>query len=1028
MDVFTRKDAAVESINGRRSGFRRSLLKVGLAGASHAEWVFEAIQELIGGGDAERIGVWLEDPVGLRATETDPMIFRGEVWEEGIASGVLEWTRLRVDAPLRLATLRAGLSCEYEIEGAEAGALLGPELQLRRVLWVPVMVRRILRGLVMEGTLHKKRALSSASAEKVAEELELLLEFEEEHRLAAARKADLDFWLRIKRLLSEEQSTNMILGQLAESCTRSDSMGGVGAAFALIGERKYGPSFAAPIGTNRDDHLLVRAESGDAAWAHAVNGGPLESLWRRAMENDRVAGAEADQLPLAKDISRIVAIPVALGNAMAGVLLAGLPKQRATLETLDRLEWRGALATDVFEQEQRFEAQLQEQLWRKTLLETSEQPAILITRQGLIAGMSRGAQKLVQTENVPSFGDKESTRFTDLFLPCHANEVQRWTNDTPEKDLGTKDRLELRLAGGTQVKLRRLATSGPEFSAVVLDRVLKQEHGRPVKEALEALQQAIEWLEEGVVVFDQDGEILARNGMFLRLLGLNEAEGRKLLTLEELIQKAVKNAAQPTLFATEWRALAANCTEATHGELRMDRPVAQVIDRYARPIIGTTGEKLGRVEVYRAMLARRALSSKVTQTQQLASLGQRVTRIVHELNSPLTTILGNAQRLLQREEGNRHSAEASLIFQEAERASGIVRQLLNLPPEDHPDMQLISLNELVESTLELQRASLAGSHVRLKTETEERLPRVRGDQGQLQQVLLNLLQNAQQAMQDSGRGSLLRVRTASAGPGRVRLEVSDDGPGIPEALHGRIFDPFFTTKPPGKGSGLGLAIVSGFVRQHGGTIAVFSSQNEGTRFVVELPAAEEAWQSVQPHEFKQDRQTASFPAALSEGGTVSASGSVSPPPRILVVEDEPTVAALIGDVLREEGMEVDVLPDGAKALELVQHSSYDLVICDVRMPGMDGQIFFEALAQARSPLRDHVLFVTGDGVAARTRDFLVRHHLPYVAKPFRVEELCLAVRGLLSSKPAATGPWSEPLVNNNLGIGTINEENRDSAE
>ena len=367
MDVFTRKDAGVESINGRRRGFRGSLLKVGLAGASHAEWVFEAIQELIGGGDAERIGVWLEDPVGRRATETGPMIFRGEVWEEGIASGVLEWTRLRVDAPLRLATLRAGLSCEYEIEGAEAGALLGPELQLRRVLWVPVMVRQILRGLVMEGTLHKKRALSSASAEKVAEELELLLEFEEEHRLAAARKADLDFWLRIKRLLSEEQSTNMILGQLAESCTRSDSMGGVGAGFALIGERKYGPSFAAPIGTNRDDHLLVRAESGDAAWVHAVNGGPLESLWRRAMENGRVAGAEADRLPLAKDISRVVAIPVALGNAMAEVLLAGLPKQRATLETLDRLEWRGALATDVFEQEQRFEAQLQEQLWRKTL-------------------------------------------------------------------------------------------------------------------------------------------------------------------------------------------------------------------------------------------------------------------------------------------------------------------------------------------------------------------------------------------------------------------------------------------------------------------------------------------------------------------------------------------------------------------------------------------------------------------------------------------------------------------------------------
>ena len=175
---------------------------------------------------------------------------------------------------------------------------------------------------------------------------------------------------------------------------------------------------------------------------------------------------------------------------------------------------------------------------------------------------------------------------------------------------------------------------------MVLVRVQKQEHGRPVKEVLEALQQAIEWLEEGVVVFDQDSEILARNGMFLRLLGLNEAEGRKLLTLEEVIQKVVKNAAEPTLFATEWRMLAGNCTEATHGKLRMERPVIQIIDRYARPIVGTTGKKLGRVEVYRAMPAWRTLPSKVTQTQELASLGQRVTRIVHELNSPLTTILG----------------------------------------------------------------------------------------------------------------------------------------------------------------------------------------------------------------------------------------------------------------------------------------------------------------------------------------------------------------------------------------------------
>jgi len=188
--------------------------------------------------------------------------------------------------------------------------------------------------------------------------------------------------------------------------------------------------------------------------------------------------------------------------------------------------------------------------------------------------------------------------------------------------------------------------------------------------------------------------------------------------------------------------------------------------------------------------------------------------------------------------------EASQILQEAERATVIVRQLLNVPRETQSETRLLSLAELVENTAELQRSMLAGSRIRLKLELQEGLPRVKGDYAQLQQVLLNLLQNAQQAMQESGVGRMLTVRVARAAAGRVRLEVQDDGPGIPEAIQSRIFDPFFTTKPAGKGTGLGLAIVSGFVRQQGGTIAVFSGPKGGARFVVELPAAEEGPQVV----------------------------------------------------------------------------------------------------------------------------------------------------------------------------------------
>ena len=241
------------------------------------------------------------------------------------------------------------------------------------------------------------------------------------------------------------------------------------------------------------------------------------------------------------------------------------------------------------------------------------------------------------------------------------------------------------------------------------------------------------------------------------------------------------------------------------------------------------------------------------------------------------------------------------------------------------------------------------------------------------------------------------------------LEVADNGPGVPQAILARIFDPFFTTKPAGVGTGLGLAIVLSVVREHGGQVHVLNPPEGGAVFQIELPAAAETaqdetvgsplpgWKNLFPEASEAAVRENRFAPAFETGKSA----------RVLVVEDEPTVARLIADVLEDEGMHVDVLLDGREALDRAARQTFDLVICDMKMPGLDGQHFYKSLERSGNPLRERFLFVTGDIIAAQTREFLERNHLPHVAKPFRVEELTEKVRGVLEAQAHHQPPPAE---------------------
>jgi signal transduction histidine kinase/ActR/RegA family two-component response regulator len=974
------------------------VLRAARAGGSRETWIRMAIDELAMETSIERIGIWLQPA----ANEGDKgtVVFSGAVWERGAGSLPPEWRRLSAEAPLPREVLSGTRSVEHELDGATSAPMLGPLVELQRALWVPIVGRHILGGLILAGSREKHTPLPRSKVERVAEELGLLLEIEEERRLARERQEDLALWRRIQDRLRQPEASQDLLRELAESCTGEMGQGGVGAVFALIGEPNNTSPVNAPAAAGAVNRFVLCGQSGDPAWAHSLAQGPLENLWRQALETGRICGAEAEGLPLACKISRIVAIPMELDGAVNAVLLAGLPWPRGSLGVLERLELRALLAVQVLERRNRITRERSQESQQRALLELQEQPVVIVDRRGFIVGMSREAKQVIGDAVEVREGPHQVLRFAEVFRLREWEKVHEWVKSAFfEETREAQGSLVACLKNSTALRLRGKGISGGEHCSIFLEQVAVSPRARKLDEVEAELQQVLEWLDEGVVVFDENDRIRAKNARFLQILGLSADDSASLHCLEDLINRVAKSAREPEEFAARWKAFAQGAGERMREELAMEGPLPQVIERSTCAIVGKNGQTLGRVEVYREVSAQRMFQSRMMQTEKLAAIGQHVTGIVHELSNPLTTTLVNAQRLLSQDDQAMRATLARNILEASERATAILRQLLVLSRDSPPERRQVSLNELVDRTMELQRLALSGSSLRLIVEKQEGLPLIEGDYSQLQQVLINLLQNAQQAIENSGTGNTIGVRTGFAGGSRVFLEVWDDGPGVPGVIQARIFDPFFTTKPPGVGTGLGLAIVLGFVRQHGGTVTLVSPPRGGARFVVELPVPPAA--GLQDEEKGAALAASELPPSAENVPLESlSSGKV---PHILVVEDEPTVANLIADVLGSEGMRVDVLLDGREAVQQAERKSYDLAVCDLKMPGMDGQAFYQRLLQRQNPLREHVLFITGDIVAQRTQEFLDRHHLPHVAKPFRMEELSGAVHGVLGKKKEMAG-------------------------
>jgi signal transduction histidine kinase len=392
--------------------------------------------------------------------------------------------------------------------------------------------------------------------------------------------------------------------------------------------------------------------------------------------------------------------------------------------------------------------------------------------------------------------------------------------------------------------------------------------------------------------------------------------------------------------------------------------------------------------------------------ERLNALGELVSGVAHELNNPLTAILGYAQMLPALDSTERNRA-LSTIEDEALRASRIVRNLLSFARQHRPRIEAVDLNALLERIVDVRRYSLSVDNVEVILELGELSP-VPADEYQLEQVFLNLLSNAHQAVAPAGSGTVT-IRTTPMGD-RVRVAVTDTGPGIPEELKARIFEPFFSTREVGRGSGMGLAIVFGVVTEHGGRVWVEQAPSGGARFVVELPTTstppEIPAQGAPP---LPPEQPAAGAASSTDEPPSTASDSDAPgrlapesprgePPttaRVLVVDDEAPIRALIREILAAAGHAATLAASGNEALRLLEAQAFDVVLLDVRMPGMDGLSLYGRIVQQWPQMRGRVVFVTGEAGGEHVAGIREGDER-YLEKPFHRTELLRMIDEVLA--------------------------------
>jgi PAS domain S-box-containing protein len=406
----------------------------------------------------------------------------------------------------------------------------------------------------------------------------------------------------------------------------------------------------------------------------------------------------------------------------------------------------------------------------------------------------------------------------------------------------------------------------------------------------------------------------------------------------------------------------------------------------AAPLFDEVGNISGVVASARDVTELKLFESELAQKDKFTAMGQMMAGAAHELNNPLTAILGVGELIRERATDDASRRHAEVILKQARRAAGIVQNLLDFARPSAQGRRNLRLDEILREALQSQQASLQQKNIAVEFESAPDLPLVAADKKLLSQIFQNIITNAEQAISSARDHGALKISIAHANA-KLCVTFADDGPGISPEIIGKIFDPFFTTKRPGGGSGLGLTICLAVTKEHGGTIEVHSVLGAGSVFQVFFPVVEELPQKPRPL----------TPTRIASPANEALRGH-----SVLVVDDEESIREIVEEGLSSRGMTVETAGSSEEALSRLAANSYEIILCDMNLPGRHGDELFVRLRVPAGKSMPRFVFMTGDMLELSVLKQFGDKGAQVLQKPFHVAVLAKLLAELLRSQPVTS--------------------------